>query len=382
MLHTLRSRRQPDTLRWLPYPPLPPRAKIARTQNIVLLLEVNVTTRIILGDSARNEVRTSIQDGATLNMPYILMNVAAATIASYGLFANSPAVVIGAMIVAMLLGPITGVALGLVDGDNSDLFKALGTLFAGVACVASTGLVLGIIHSDIPITDEILARTAPNLTDLMIALAGGAAGAYATVSPRLSVAFVGVAIATALVPPLCAASILVARSDYDLGYGALLLTFTNIVAIQFASSVVLWLTGFRRSTTGTGFGAVNFLRRNLISIVLIALLAVLLTKNLREVIVQQVFEDSVRHILRDAVERSPGNYLADVRFSREKTTLVVRAVIRGPRSPSVADVAALAVLLPSSPDKQRMDLRVRAVATETITPQGVLYEGEKPRPGK
>jgi uncharacterized hydrophobic protein (TIGR00271 family) len=136
------------------------------------------------------------------------------------------------MIIAMLLGPITGISLALVDSDLKFLLKSLTTLFAGALVVITTGLVIGTIQDDLPLTEEILARTSPNLADLVIALAGGAAGAYATVSPRLSVAFVGVAIATALVPPLCAANILFTRGEFALGSGAILLTFVNIVAIQ------------------------------------------------------------------------------------------------------------------------------------------------------
>ena len=65
----------------------------------------------------RESVRENIHKGAELNSAFILMNILAATIASYGLFANSPAIIIGAVIVAMLLGPIAGIALSLVDGD-------------------------------------------------------------------------------------------------------------------------------------------------------------------------------------------------------------------------------------------------------------------------
>jgi uncharacterized membrane protein len=97
------------------------------------------------------------------------------------------------------------------------------------------------------LTGEIYARTALNLMDLMIALGGGAAGAFVMTSPRLSVAFVGVAIATALVPPLSASAICLARGDYGLAFGAFGLAFTNIVAIQMASSFVMWIGGFRGS---------------------------------------------------------------------------------------------------------------------------------------
>jgi uncharacterized hydrophobic protein (TIGR00271 family) len=216
----------------------------------------------------------------------------AATIASYGLFANSPAVVIGAMIIAMLLGPITGISLALVDSDLKFLLKSLTTLFAGALVVITTGLVIGTIQDDLPLTEEILARTSPNLADLVIALAGGAAGAYATVSPRLSVAFVGVAIATALVPPLCAANILFTRGEISLGSGALLLTFTNIVAIQFASSVVFWLTGFRNISRTKGLSFFVFAKSNAVSIVILCVLVFVLTDSLHKILARKLFESS------------------------------------------------------------------------------------------
>ena len=152
-------------------------------------------------------------------------------------------VVIGAMIIAMLLGPIAGVSMGLVDRNNALLWKALPTLLGGFLIVYGMAFLLGLIHHDLPLTDEIYARTTPNLMDLMIALGGGAAGAFSMIAPRLSVAFVGVAIATALVPPLSASAICLARGEF--AFGVFLLTFTNIVGIQVAGSVAMWLGGYR-----------------------------------------------------------------------------------------------------------------------------------------
>ena len=260
-------------------------------------------------------LREAIRTGAKFDSAFVLMNILSAVIASYGLLENSPAVVIGAMIIAMLLGPIAGTALALVDGDTRSLAKTATSLAGGIAVVLGTGLLIGFIHSSIPITDEIAARTTPNLMDLMIALAGGAAGAYATVSSRLSVAFVGVAIATALVPPICSGSILLARGEFALSGGAYLLAFTNIVAIQVAFSVVLWLKGFRQVSAVAGLNAGMFLRRNLISVLILAVLAVVLTGNLRSVVTRQVFQGAVRHALREALAKSPGSQRARRRRS-------------------------------------------------------------------
>ncbi len=154
---------------------------------------------------------------------------------------------IGAMIVAMLIGPIMGMSLSLVEGDYRLTRSTLVSLVGGVVLVYATTFVIGLLHRDIPITPEIVARTSPNLLDLMVAVAGSAARAYAAVSSRLSVSLVGVAVATALVPPLCF-RILLGRGELGTALGAFELAFVNIVAIQAASAVVLWLVGFRGVT--------------------------------------------------------------------------------------------------------------------------------------
>jgi len=324
-------------------------------------------------DQFREEVRQDIRNGAVCDLPYISMNILAAVIACYGLLANSPAVVIGAMIVAMLLGPILGTALALVDGDTVLLRSALSTLLGGALVVIITASILGLVHKDIPITNEIIARTSPNLLDLMVALAGGAAGAYATVSPRLSVAFVGVAIATALVPPLSSASMLFARGAYQLSWGAFLLAFTNMVAIQFASSVVLWLTGFRQLTRPEGMQLSTFVKRNFVSIVILLLLGLSLTNNLQRVLVEQLFKTSVRGALRQAIDGSAGSHLVEVRFEAAPDTTIVRAVMRGPHPPSAAQVANMEAKLPSPPDGSKVELRVRFVHTTILTRNGPLH---------
>jgi uncharacterized hydrophobic protein (TIGR00271 family) len=323
----------------------------------------------------QDTVRENIRDGAVLSSAYLLMNVLAATIASYGLFANSPAVVISAMIVAMLLGPIVGVSLALVDIDMRFLLNSLTSLLAGAIGVMVTAFIIGAIHNDIPISNEIMTRTAPNLLDLMVALAGGAAGAYATVSPRLSVAIVGVAIAVALVPPLSAAGILFARGDVDLAFGALLLTFTNMVAIQFASSVVLWLTGFRRISRTSGISLLAFAKGNVLSIVILLALAVVFTTSLHRAVAMKLYEASTRSTLQKEINVPIGSHLVAVQFDKiERGKNIVRAVVRGPNPPSAAQVAALEAKLPIPPDRKIVELRIRFVHTTIIGRNGPLNE--------
>lgn len=327
-------------------------------------------------DQFTQNVLRNIRDGATLDLPYVFMNMLAAIIACYGLLADSPAVVIGAMIVALLLGPIAAVALALVDGDSELLRKALLALTAGTVVVVATALVIGLIHREIPITEEIMARTSPNLMDLMVALAGGAAGAYASVSPRLSTALVGVAIATALVPPLSAGSMLLARGEYQLALGAYLLTFTNMVAIQFAASVVLLLCGYGGISQKKEFSLSVFFKRHFVTILILSILGIALTANLFKVVRQHIFESAVRSILTQIVDSSPGSHEAEVRIDVVDNTTIIRAVIRGPSPPTPAQVAEMESKLPPTPDGTKSELRVRFVETIVMNRHGRMFERE------
>lgn len=225
-------------------------------------------------------VRLNIQADALPTKTYFIMNALAAVIAGYGLLADSAAVVIGAMLVAMMLGPISGIALAFIDNRWILLQTALKTLALGVVMIFSIGVVLGLINFNMPLTSEILSRTQPTVIDLMIALAGGAAGAFASISPRLSVAVVGVAVATALLPPLVASGILLAHAELRHSANAFLLALTNMVAIQISSSLVLWIAGFRRgSNEQVQSNVLEFIKRNAISLIFLLILAIYLSAN-------------------------------------------------------------------------------------------------------
>lgn len=320
----------------------------------------------------RAAIRANVEQASTFDVAYVTMNALAAVVASYGLFEDSPAVVIGAMIIAMLLGPIAGVSMGLVDRSNPLLRKALPTLVGGLVVVYATAFVLGTVHRASPLTHEIYARTTPNLMDLMIALAGGAAGAYAMICPRLNVAFVGVAIATALVPPLSSSAICLARGDYGLAWGAFLLTVTNIVGIQVAGSAVMWIGGYRGAPGGRSIGV---LRRNVVSVAVLGALGVVLAANLRQDISKEAYQASVRRVLAAAAAMHEGAYLAQVRFHDDRGQGVVVAVYRTPVAFTPDEVGALEAQLPTTPGASPPELRVRSSPVTIATKAGYLFSG-------
>ncbi len=287
------------------------------------------------------EVRKNIHDNASINSSYLLMNTLATIVACYGLLANSTAVVIGAMVIAMLLGPITGIALGLVDGDNRLLRDAFIAEIVGVLSVIAIAFVIGKIHPNIPISSEIMARTAPNIFDLIIALAGGAAGAYATASPRISTGLVGVAIATALVPPLSSFSILLARGETQLALGALLLFFANFVAIQFATSIVLWLLGYHSITSISRQSPLGILARNAISGLLLLGLAAILGTNLSQSISQQLLEIRIHKIVTSNLESFPDAQLVEIKTTADDMILNLLLTVRTSRQLTYTEIVNL-----------------------------------------
>ncbi|MGO2621995.1 MAG: DUF389 domain-containing protein [Psychrobacter sp.] len=326
------------------------------------------------------EVRVRIEANALPSKMYFIMNILSAIIASYGLVTNSAAVVIGAMLVAMMLGPITGIALAIIDHRMPLLRKSLITVIIGISLVVVVGFIVGWLHKDQPLTAEILSRTQPTSMDLMIALAGGTAGAYAMVSPHLSVAVVGVAVATALVPPLAASGILFANGEMQLGLGALLLALTNIIAIQFTNALVLWLLGFRRLVDDDYKSStyLTFLRRNAVTLLLLGGLGAYLTINLQTNAKQQVFESSVKEAI-NSYFNDKGNVLTNTQFDTGDENQVVRAVIRGETTPSSYDVQQIEMIITQDmtenfPDYLPIKLQLRYLPVQVIESNPLIQD--------
>jgi uncharacterized hydrophobic protein (TIGR00271 family) len=179
-----------------------------------------------------------------------------ASIAAFGLLADSAAVVIGAMLVAPLMTPILATAAALVRAENGRLALSLlilagGTVLAIVVGAAVSAIAGSVIDSSAELPREIEARTFPGLLDLGIAVTAGAAAGY--VVPRRSAtgALPGVGIAVALVPPLAVVGITLQSGHADESSNALLLYVTNLAAIIFSASFMLVLAGFRPRQAGS-----------------------------------------------------------------------------------------------------------------------------------
>lgn len=315
------------------------------------------------------KVRLSIQADSLPTKTFFIMNCLSAVIAAYGLLANSAAVVIGAMLVAMMIGPISGIALSFID-QRWILFRtAFQTLFLGVLIIYAVGVLVGLIHFHLPMTSEILSRTEPTLIDLMIALAGGAAGAFASISPRLSVAVVGVAVATALVPPLVASGILFAHFYFQQAANALILALTNMVAIQLSFSLVLWVAGFRRGSSQEVNKTISeFLRRNAISLVILLGLAIYLTLNFKLMLSTQMYESKVKGQITQNLNQQ-NNLIDTIEFDAQDRQTLIRVVVRGDKKPTLGDIQELNQSLPQDQRDLPSKVQVRFIPIEIIQDQ-------------
>jgi uncharacterized hydrophobic protein (TIGR00271 family) len=200
----------------------------------------------------RGEVQVLLRNASNPNFDFFLLVVLSCVIATLGLLTDSPAVIIGAMLVAPLMSPIVGLGLGSLTADGRLLRDAASALVRGALAAVLISLLIAWINRMLPmipilaqeLPGEVLARTRPSPFDLGIALAGGMAAAFALAMPHISAALPGVAIATALMPPLCTIGVGLAWGRWDIAAGALLLFLTNAITITFAASLVFFALGF------------------------------------------------------------------------------------------------------------------------------------------
>ncbi len=189
------------------------------------------------------EVREELIDDAEPGRDYFVLIGLSSIIATLGLLLNSPAVVIGAMLVAPLMSPIMGFSLGIVLGEVRLVQTSLESVFKGVMATVIVSVLVGLLSPLKEMTPEILARTQPTLLDLFIALASGMAGAYALSRKEVSAALPGVAIAAALAPPLGVVGLGFAHGNLQAAGGALLLFITNLITISLAGVIIFTLLG-------------------------------------------------------------------------------------------------------------------------------------------
>jgi len=198
----------------------------------------------LTGEAGRN-LRRSVRADGDLTKSFMLMSALSAGIAALGLLQSSTAVVIGAMLISPLMGPIASMGFGFASLDGHQIRDSVKVIAVGALIGIVAGMLLTWLSPIRNATPEIIARTEPTLLDLGIAILSGMAGAYATVQQKGATA-IGVAIATALMPPLATVGYGLGVANAAFTLGAFLLFLTNLGAIAFSFALVARLSGAAR----------------------------------------------------------------------------------------------------------------------------------------
>ena len=193
---------------------------------------------------SRQELYTDVAGAVALNRNYLIMCFLSAIVATSGVLQGSVAVIIGAMVIAPLLGPNVGLALASTLGDVELGKKALRASLLGTAVSLSIALLIGFILQPAEWSGEVLSRTTLGWGDIAMALASGSAGTLAFTTGAAN-AVIGVMIAVALMPPLVVIGLLVGAGELALAGGATLLFLSNIICINLSGVLTFLLQGIR-----------------------------------------------------------------------------------------------------------------------------------------
>ncbi|MCH8543448.1 MAG: DUF389 domain-containing protein [Alcanivorax sp.] len=197
-----------------------------------------------------------LKNNAQTNRDYVILMVLSSLVASLGLFLNSAAVIIGAMVLAPLMAPIISMSMGALRNDTTLLRNSIFTIGVGVLLALGASALVAIIVPLQKMTPEIAGRLQPSLLDMGVAVGSGIAGAYAHARESVMKSLPGVAIAVALVPPVCVAGIGIGWLSWEVISGAMLLFITNLVGIALAGLLTFMMLGYapvKRATKGLGW---------------------------------------------------------------------------------------------------------------------------------
>ncbi len=192
----------------------------------------------------REELYTDLADGSRATPYYLMMVGLSAVVASAGLLMGDSAVIIGAMVIAPLIGPSMGTALATTLGDVKLGKASLFASFAGMSLVFALSAAIGVLLEVNPYEPELFGRTRLTYEHMALALAAGAAGAI-SLTQGVGAVLVGVMVAVALLPPLAAAGLLIGAGHATLGFGALVLVAGNVVCVSLAATLTFIVQGVR-----------------------------------------------------------------------------------------------------------------------------------------
>ncbi len=318
----------------------------------------------------RREIISEITESSSPGFDFFLLVVLSSSIATLGLITDSAAVIIGAMLVAPLMSPIIGIGLSSIIGRNQLLRDSLSALVRGALLAVFLSFLFTLGNNFLPfvsfqeIPGEVIARTHPSPIDLMIALAGGLAAAYSLTQPQLSAALPGVAIATALMPPLCTVGFGLALQRWDIAGGAALLFITNMVTIAFAAALVFFLLGFNPYPVDRNRKLPPSLQ---LSLILILILLVPLTYISVQFVQQATENRLISDVVNQEISKLGNAELVDLTTTHETDGIRMDLAVRTNRSIRYEEVVALQEAIVEALN-QPVSLSVNQIFAERLDP--------------
>ncbi len=298
---------------------------------------------------------------------YVLL-IISAMVACLGLCANSTAVIIGAMLVSPLMTPIFGIALGMLQGAPRLVGKAFVAEAGGAFLAIASATLVGSFELTAGVaTSEMLARTQPNLIDLLVAIFAGMAGSYALLDSRISPALPGVAIATAIVPPLSTCGLCIAMGAWAGAGGALLLFLANFVSILVVGLVSFAISGLAQPKHVKSWR--GFVRHFGLTVAAFVFVTIVLTNSLVHIVRERTIRQNIEKALVRELADDHGVDLEAFSYNTISGRAQVLATVRSPRVLKPARVSQMEDSIRAKIGFPA-DLVVRMLRARDVTPAG------------
>lgn len=221
---------------------LPVEASIPRPQPEEVPPEQKPVKKI--GGISREELYADIQGGAKLSWGFLVLVLLSSIVAAIGILRGNVVIIIGAMVIAPLLGPNVALSFATTLGDINLARRAMKTNVIGIFAALLLAIILGLVLTVAPDTPEMVSKTKVGLGDIILALAAGSAAALSFTTGVVS-ALIGVMVAVALLPPLVTLGILLGARHWEMALGAMLLLLTNLICINLSGVVTFLARGIR-----------------------------------------------------------------------------------------------------------------------------------------
>jgi len=318
-------------------------------------------------------LRLEFERDAHFGAVFVVLTLAASLIATLGLLANSAAVVIGAMVVAPWILPLEAMAFEVARGSLPSFGRALRTLLLGVLLGVAVSASVGGLVGMPSFGEEVMARTRPTLLDLAVALAAGGVAMFAKLRKEAISALAGLAIAVALVPPMCVVGLSLAAGLWSQAGGALLLFLTNLLGILSGAMVALSLLErpFRGRLLHSRLGWTSLALTAALVVPLGGSFFKLLARS-RQQASERRIEELVRQSLRNetlTLGRDSKLEALSIQWERDPPLIVARATVSDPNLPTPRQVADVQRFINRRLEPRRFQLVVQRTAIEVVAPE-------------